>query len=52
VDRSSVLHAPRFRPDPAIAAGGRFGFKELIGATTSSALTTSRRTTTPIDRNR
>jgi hypothetical protein len=37
-DRASVLHA-RFRPEPAVAPGGRFGFKELIQATISGALT-------------
>jgi hypothetical protein len=37
-DRGSVLHAGRFRPERVIAPGGRFGFKELIAATTSNAL--------------
>ena len=37
-DRGSVLHARRFRPDRAVASGGRFGFEELIAATTSNAL--------------
>ena len=46
-DRGSVVNAPRFRPDPAIAVGGRFGFKELIAATTSNALAQAPRTTTP-----
>ena len=32
VDRSSVLYAPGFRPDPALARSGKFGVKELIQA--------------------
>jgi hypothetical protein len=35
-DRTSVLWAPGFRPDPSIAPGGRFGFRELIQAATSA----------------
>ena len=31
-DRSSVLYTPFFRPDPAFANQGRFGFRELIRA--------------------
>jgi len=30
VDRSSILYTPSFRPDPAFAEAGRFGFRELI----------------------
>ena len=46
-DRGSVLNNPGFRPNGAIAPGGRFGFKDLIAATTSNALATSPGTTTP-----
>ena len=42
-DRGSVLHNPAFRPNAAIAPGGRFGFKDLIAATTSNALATGSR---------
>jgi len=36
VDRSSVLYDAWFRPNPAFARNGRFGFRELIRAVTSS----------------
>jgi len=35
-DRSSVLYRPSFRPDPAFANNGQFGFRELIRAVTSN----------------
>jgi len=34
-DRSSVLYAPFFQPDPALVNQGRFGFRELIRAVTA-----------------
>ena len=46
-DRGSVLHNPDFRPNAAIAPGGRFGFKDLIAATTSNAVARVPRATTP-----
>jgi hypothetical protein len=46
-DRGSVLHNPGFRPNAAIAPGGRFGFKDLIAATTSNALAKAPGATTP-----
>ena len=46
-DPGSVLHASSFRPERAIAPGGRFGFKDLIAATTSNALATPPRATPP-----
>ena len=46
-DRGSVVNTPGWRPSAAIAPGGRFGFKELIAATTSNALATAPGTATP-----
>ena len=46
-DRGSVLHNTAFRPNAAIAPGGRFGFKDLIAATTSNALAKAPGTTAP-----
>ena len=46
-DRGSVVNTPGFRPNAAIAPGGRFGFKDLIAATTSNALAKAPGTTTP-----
>lgn len=37
VDRSSVLYAPGFRPDPALGRSGKFGIKELIQAAIAPA---------------
>ena len=46
-DRGSVLHNQDFRPDPALAPSGRFGFNDLIAATTSNAVARVPRATTP-----